>query len=234
MNLCGRLALALPLAVGAVAAQAADGTQPLDSLQHAAEAFVRAHVAPAGGRVVVRAATLDPRLRLAACTAPLQAELPGDRIAGTRASVAVHCPGPSAWRLFVPVEVHVYREVLVGTRALARGETVAAADVRAEERDVAQLGYGYLTDPAALAGRQLLRPLRAGAVLSPVALAAPTLVRRGDQVTLLAGAGALAVRSSGTALENGSEGAQVRVRNAGSGRIVQGVVQAAGTVAALP
>lgn len=233
MTLRARLALLLAAAVAA-AAQAADGVQPLDSLQRAAEAYVREHVAQAGARVVVRASVLDARLRLAACAAPLEAALPGGRISGTRASVAVRCAGPQAWTLFVPVEVHVYRKVLVSAHALARGETVGAADVRAEERDVAVLGYGYLTDPAELAGRQLLRPQRAGSVLTPAALAAPTLVRRGDQVTLLAGGGALEVRASGTALENGGEGAQVRVRNAGSGRIVQGVVQAAGTVAVLP
>ena len=53
----------------------------------------------------------------------------------------------------------------------------------------------------------------------------------GDDAALLARGPSIDVRAAGVALEDGGAGARVRVRNASSGRTVDGVVDGPGVVA---
>jgi flagella basal body P-ring formation protein FlgA len=132
------------------------------------------------------------------------------------------------------VTLSIWRQVLVASRPLVRGDGVVAADVHAEERDVARLPYGYIDNLDQVAERSLSRPLAAGSVLTPGALGGRQMVRAGDHVQLVAELDGIAVRAEGTALGGGDSGARLRVRNGSSGRVVDAVVRAPGVVVALP
>ena len=56
------------------------------------------------------------------------------------------------------------------------------------------------------------------------------LVRRGARVEILARHGSLQVRMAGKALQNGSRGQRIRVRNLSSGREISGEVIASGVI----
>ncbi len=208
--------------------------QPLSELQTAAEAFLVTNYAPHDGKVVAHANALDPRLRLVACAEPLDITLPAGRIGGTLANVLIRCARPVAWRVHVPITVHISQSVLIATRSLARLDPVVASDVRQEERDITTLSYGFITDLSQLENTHLLRPVAAGTVLTPGMLSPRRMISRGDQVTLVSTAGVIEVRAAGTALEDGGEGSHVKVRNLSSGRIIGAVVHAPGLVWALP
>jgi flagella basal body P-ring formation protein FlgA len=124
--------------------------------------------------------------------------------------------------------------VLVAKHALVRGDVVDADTTELAERDVLQLGYGHLDDPARYAGARVVRPIIEGAAIAPTAIAAPLLVERGATVTLLARGNAIDVRATGVAVEDGSAGMRVRVRNASSGRTVDGIVDGPGLVLVRP
>lgn len=224
------IALALLLGTGAAHAQA---VQPLQALQTAAVEAVR-QAAPQDARVVAEAEILDPRLRLPACSGALQAQAPDLRRGAARVSVPVSCDGAQPWSVRVPVRVQMFRKVLVSSHALARDDVVGAGDVHVEERDVAQLGYGYVVDMADLAGRGLRRPLAAGSVITPGMLAPREVVRRGQQVSLVAQVDSILVRASGVALEAGDRGDLVKVKSLSCQCVVQGRVSAPGIVDTLP
>jgi flagella basal body P-ring formation protein FlgA len=61
-------------------------------------------------------------------------------------------------------------------------------------------------------------------------LAAPRVIRRGQQVSIRSATTGVQVRMGGRALEGGAIGDLVRVRNASSGRIVEGRVVGPGRV----
>jgi flagellar basal body P-ring formation protein FlgA len=204
------------------------------SLQAVAEQAVRAQYGQAGSRVVIVPQPLNPRLRLAACPVVLQSHMQARQGIPSRVSVAVSCPGNPGWTIQVPVQMQVFRQVLITSRVLARGDIVGLGDVHSEERDVSRLGYGYVESLDQLAGHSLARPLNAGSVLDPGELNGREAVRAGDQVQLIAQLDGIEVRTSGLALDGGDTGARTRVRNGHSGRIVDGVVMAAGEVKALP
>jgi flagella basal body P-ring formation protein FlgA len=217
----------LPACLACLAAFAvsAEGPQPLEQIRAAAQDYVAARL----GGAQASAGTLDPRLRLPACGQPLQAGGPAPN-PGNAWTVAVHCPGPAVWTLYVPVRASQRRPVVVLTRALGPGVPVPADALALQERDVGALTYGYMAQPEDVAGKLLRRPLAAGAAVTPDALANPASIRRGQQVTLLSRSGSFEVRADGKALADGASGERIRAENLDSHRIVEGVVRDGGTV----
>lgn len=215
-------------------AHAAVAMQSPDSVRAAAEQAVRAHYALPGSRIAVTVAPLDPRLQLAACAEPLRAIVAGHAAAAPRMTVQVQCPQPGGWIVRVPLQLQLFRTVLVTNRPLLRGDGLGAADVHAEERDVTRLGYGYLENLDQVAGRTLNRAVASGSVLTPGALGGRRMVRAGDHVQMVARLGGIEVRMAGVALGSGDNGARLRVRNESSGKVVDAMVSAPGEVLALP
>lgn len=206
--------------------------QPLASIRKAAMdyALAAAKRAMPDARLAVRAASLDSRLRLTLCRHPLQSSAPSSGREVGNTVVSVRCAGPRPWKLYVPVEVEARLQVLVAAQPLERGVQVKAGMLSRAERDVAQLPYGYFTNQRPVLGQVLQRNLSPGKVLTPGMLSPPLLVRRGQVVTLAAGADGFSVTTQGVALQDGARGALVRVRNSRSKRVVQGVVTGSGQV----
>lgn len=207
--------------------------QPLDAIRAAAAAHARAQLARDGAKVDVEAGALDARLRLAACGVPLEADMPASAWRGTNATVAVACVGPQPWKIYVPVRIARSDRVLVTRRPLARDTVLTEADVVLAERDAGVLPQGYLTDPAAAAGRRLRRALPAGAVVLPSMLDSVPVIARGQTVTLEAEADGVRIRMAGEALADGGIGERLRVRNMSSERVVEGIVRS-GEVVEVP
>jgi flagella basal body P-ring formation protein FlgA len=69
------------------------------------------------------------------------------------------------------------------------------------------------------------KPIPPGTVISAKLLTRRHLVKKGNQVTITARNGNIAVRMSGTALEDGVRDEQIRVRNDSSQRTIKAVVR---------
>ncbi|WP_321351439.1 flagellar basal body P-ring formation chaperone FlgA [Halopseudomonas oceani] len=179
----------------------------------------------------IRLSRLDARLRLPLCAEDaLSAQLESPDVPIGRVTVRVTCNGPSPWRLFVPAQVSLYQHVVVSSRPLQRRDVVSAQDVRLAERDTGLLGNNYLLDPAQAIGMQLKRNVNADTVLGHTQLERNRLVQRGDKVVISAGNASVDVRMPGEALEDGTLGAQIRVRNTRSNRVVRARVTGPGQV----
>lgn len=220
-----KLPSVLILLLASLPAQAADAVQPLAALRDTAVATVLAQAAPSAR---AEALALDDRLRLPACAEALRSA--PEPIRGGQVRVAVSCGAPAAWTVYVGVRLTDIRPVLTLARGAQRGEAIGAGLLVAQERDIASLPYGYYSDPAQLAGRQLRRPATAGSVLTPDMVEGQKLVRRGDLVTVVGRAGAMEVRSQGKALRDGAEGDRIPVENSSSRRVVEGQVTGGGVV----
>lgn len=146
-----------------------------------------------------------------------------------RLRFAVFCPGDDGGRQQFIVRAKVSAEVLVATGPLSFGRTLVAEDLTLERRDVANL-RDAVSDPAGAVGLALKRSLRPGQALLRPMLVAPVLVHRGEAVRIVARRGAVEVSSAGEALENGQAGAAIRVRNTGTGKVIQARIVAGGVV----
>jgi flagella basal body P-ring formation protein FlgA len=218
-----------------VFANAPAGVQPLDAIRAAAQTYVKSQVPKQGpGEVRVNVGALDSRLRLAACTDELKVALPPGATFRARMTVAVSCAGPSTWTVYVPVNIETQTSVLVLRHAAGRGARITAQDVEVQTRMVSGPGDAYLTDVAELSGRSLKRPLGAGSAITADAMVADALVKRGQQVTLLASAGGMEVRARGVAMSDAPALGRVKAQNLSSGRIVEGVVESPDVIRITP
>ena len=199
------------------------------------EQQVQEHVASSGlpARHEIQLSRLDHRLRLPLCNDDaLSASLESPATPVGRVTVRVSCTAPSPWRLFVPAQVSLFQPVVVSTRPLSRGSVVGADDVHLAERDTGLLGSNYLLDPAQAIGMQLKRNVSADSVLSYTQLENNRIVRRGDKVVISAGNSSVSVKMPGEALEDGTQGEQIRVRNSRSNRVIRARVTGPGQVEA--
>jgi len=216
-------------------AQAAEaGVQPLDVVQQAAERAVRREIDPALKGVQLDVVPLDPRLRLPACGGGLDSRAQPPRGTQTRVLARVSCTRGVTWSLNVPVDVRREITLLVLRRAVARGETIGAADVSAQTRVLAGLGSPYVARVEDLAGRLTRRPLPEGTAVSADALDAALLIHRGQDVTLMTAAGGIEVRAPGRALADASASQRLRVQNLASLKIVEGVAETDSVVRVTP
>ncbi len=223
------------LGLSACAPAFAQDIQALDAVREAAQAYVLKLVpSQKPGAVHVNVGTLDSRLRLASCAHPLKAALPTGATFRARMTVAVSCAGPTTWTVYVPVNIETQTSVLVLRHAAARGARLTAEDVEVQTRTVTGAGDDYLTEASELAGRALKRPLGAGAALTADAMVADSLVKRGQQVTLLAAAGGMEVRARGVAMNDAPAAGRVKAQNLSSGRIVEGIVESADVIRITP
>lgn len=205
-------------------AAAAAAVQPVASIRHAAERFVRQQMPPGEQAVVVSAGRLDPRLRLARCGGPLEAaQLAGARLAANM-SIAVGCHVGADWTIYVPVSIKSRIHVWALRHPEAAGTRLAAGDLLPETRLVSGVAAGYVTNLALLTRSTLRHPMPAGAVLRDGDLLADFMIRQGQQVTLVASTGGIDVRTHGIALQDGRYGALIRVQNPNSKKVVQGTV----------
>ena len=171
-------------------------------------------------------ATVDPALRMAACSQPLQAVPTSARV------VQVRCPDAPGWRVYVPVQVRRVAEVVVLTEPVKAGEVITADMLAVRKRDMAGEGAGF-ADPAAVVGRAPRRGMALGSALTEPDLAEGQLLRRGDPVVLVSRFDGIEVRVSGRALGQASPGGAVSVENIESRRIIRGRLVGDGIVEVL-
>lgn len=221
------------LAVFLGAAPAAGAAGPIERHEHiitVVRDFVVPQVTGTAGQTTVEVGPLDPRLRVPECGAPLDTFFPAGSQAAGNTTVGVRCRGPHPWLLYIPVTVRVMADVVVAARPLPMNTVISGTDVKVARRDLSRLTAGYFTRADEVAGKVVNRPVSLGTALTPLVLAAQTLVKRGQEVTILAKTGTMEVRMTGRALSDGAAGDTVRVRNLSSKRIVEGTVTAAGVV----
>jgi flagella basal body P-ring formation protein FlgA len=225
------LPLLLSIAATAMSNVASASTiQSLDAVREAATTFVRKRLPPSTGTYHVMAGALDPRLRLSACTQPLEAFTSSSNFASAHATVGVRCKAPQTWTVYIPVTIESEAPVLVLRHGAARGAQLSAADVELQVRRLPGVGSRYVADLTSLKGRRLKRSLPAGVPLTPDVLVQEVVVRRGQRVILLAATDHFEIRAQGIALSDGHAAERIRVQNDSSRKIVEGVVESADVV----
>ena len=201
------------------------------SIYQAARDFVRSHViSQQNQQAEIKIGTLDSRLKLKQCHKPLQAFQPnGSRDLG-KTTIGVKCKGTNPWSLHVPVTISVYKHVLVASHQLQKGTVLTESDIKLKKIDMAKLHYGFFEELKQGTGKKLKRRILAGAVLTPAMLKNPQLIRRGQQITIMAQSGRMMVRMEGKALASGAVGERIKVMNIKSRKKLEGIITSSGEV----
>lgn len=144
--------------------------------------------------------------------------------------IAEQGEGQSLRRWYVPVRLNWWARAVVARKELPVRANLMADMLAMARVNVAGHAGSWWTKPADLSGTRLTRPLKAGDVIYDSYVHRPKLIRRGDQVTMVASYGTLQVTAVGRALRSAGLGDRVSIRNTKSKQVVQGIVANASTV----
>ncbi len=178
----------------------------------------------------VVAGHLDNRLRLKKCDQPLESYTPQGKRHMGKITVGVRCNGANPWSLFVPVTVKVMAKVVVARNSLPRGNIIGPDDITVELKDISSLHRGYLEKPESAVGKKLRQRVQRDQVLTPSQLDTPLTVKRNNRVIIQASSKTVQIRMIGKALQNGSLGQVIRVKNVSSDREIDAKIIAPGIV----
>jgi len=145
-----------------------------------------------------------------------------------RMRFVVVCPSLQGWRYEFIAKGKVSAKVAIAANDLMAGKILSPLDLLQQRHDIT-LMPDVFSDLGELEGMAARRSIRAGEVIRANMLVAPQLIKRGDQVRIVARREQIEVSMAGEALDNGARGAIIRVKNS-SGTQIRARVIEAGTV----
>ena len=155
----------------------------------------------------------DQRRQLAEAPVPWLIEGGGSPWVGHQTLTIVYQTTVGTGRMAVEADVSLPEPVAVLTRPLQRGDFLSRADVALVRPtgDVAQRTDDAFHALEDIVGKIARRPLREGLVLAPSMIEAPTLVRRGQLVSVVAIAHGIRIKMEARARQSGAAGDLVQV-----------------------
>jgi flagella basal body P-ring formation protein FlgA len=178
------------------------------------------------GKIQVSANKIDSRLNLKACAEDqLSVFNPYQTPILNSNTMAIKClEKENHWVLYVPITITVLKTVLVSKNMLVKGTQVKEDDIYQTELDTQKLKLGYFTDRKELVGLICKHDVSADSPFNPYNIELPKLVRKGEEVTIVANNDNLTVSMPGIALNEGALGDTIKIKNLSSKRIVEAQV----------
>lgn len=180
------------------------------------------------GQVTYSIGHIDSHTQLRPCSS-FEPFLPtGSRLWG-KSTVGVRCLAPSAWTVYVPVQVKISGNYLIAARQVTAGQALVAEDIVIRSGDLSSFPANIVTDQAQALGKTAKNRIAAGQPLRSDFLIAPWAVQQGQSVKLVSKGSGFSVSSEGKALNNASDGQVAQVRTS-SGQTVSGIARPGGMV----
>lgn len=184
----------------------------------------------AGTRVEYQAAPMDSRLSMRSCTEALQFEPQTDNARSGRTLVKVRCNDAKPWAMYVPLKVERWQTVVTASKSIQRNAVITQADIALREQKLLGPTTDYAQNSDTVVGLQSRRAIAAGNAINTRQLVQPKLIRRGDDVVIVANSMGVSAKMPGTAMADGRKNQQIQVRNQSSKRMIKARVIAPGTV----
>lgn len=115
-----------------------------------------------------------------------------------------------------PVLVRMFRDVLVTTKSVARGEEWSGENLALTKCEVTSTTGEVLSDLSCVEGKIAARTLPAGTILKNEYVGKVEVIRAGDLVTVQLARGAVRITMDGQAMKGGAVGDTILVRNTSS------------------
>lgn len=206
--------------------QALGDMQPHESIYRNVRQFVKQEYI--GEDISITVGKLDVRLKLPLCSDILTVFWPQDHKKAGNTTVGVRCQQQIPWKIYLAVNIKIYKQIAIAKHTLKRGDILKLSDINWERRDISGLHQGYLDAIDSFIGQVTTRVIAIRQPIIAQALAPPTLIKRGENVIILAKSGGIEVRVSGEALSDGALGDMIKIRNRTTDRVIAGKVVAKG------
>jgi flagella basal body P-ring formation protein FlgA len=228
---------------------ASNTTHDHDDIYQAIRSFIETH----DRSMVYEIQVIDPRLRLEPCANPLSVRFPFS----TNSTVEVSCPSSDGWKIYLKLKIQESTNIRNGTsdysettqeidknsapepemtsaviaaKTLQRGIPIRPGDLELDVFTVNRIKPGHFSEPQDLFGMEPTQTISRGSLISNSMVRPPTLIHKGDLVTVIFSKNGLNVSNEGEALDSGGRGSKVSVYLKESNKTVTGVVSDKGVV----
>ncbi|WP_299183702.1 flagellar basal body P-ring formation chaperone FlgA [uncultured Neptuniibacter sp.] len=200
-------------------------------LEQEAAAFLKAHYKNThpSVRTEIKLNPISRKIKLKNCHSPLEFQTP--RGNGSRITLRARCKNPN-WQIFIVSEIKQYGPAVISRISLPKKTALTPQNIVTQEVELTNIRTNHFQQSADILGWITKRSLPSGTVLTASMLKAPLAVSKGNAVIIEAKRKSVTIRASGTALENGSIGQQIKVMNDRSGNIIKATVIESGLVRA--
>ena len=124
----------------------------------------------------------------------------------------------------VPVQVKVFSLVPVSISPIRSGGEFSQKNLKIERKEITNIKDEDIINLDVLFGQQAKRSVNQGVIITKSMVDAGYGIRRGEKVVIIAIAGAISVKSTGTALNDAEPGQAVRVKRDGINAVLNGTV----------
>lgn len=200
-----------------------------EKLENDALLFLQEHykqIAP-NARTEIKLNPISRKIKLKSCLVPMEFQSPKGN--GSRITFRARCPSP-LWQLFVAARIQQFGIAVVARSSLPRSTYLKSSDLQAKEVNLTSLRSAYFSLPSEIIGWTSKRSIAAGTIITASMLRRPLAISKGNALIIQAKRNGVTIRASGTALQNGSVGQQIKVRNDRSGNIIKATVVESGLV----
>lgn len=159
----------------------------------------------------------------------------GPPVGRVQVRVVANAPKKPTFDVVVILDVRHFDQLVMVTRGIDRGHVLTTSDLYVDRQDVTEL-TDYCPTIKELVGTttrrsiRALQPVRMSDVETTTRLEGAILIKRRDQVKMVARVGSLSVTAVGEAIQEGRLGEIIRVRNIDSNTTIQGRVLSPGEV----
>lgn len=178
------------------------------------------------GRVHVVADQIDSRLNLKACAADqLMVFNPYQSPILSTSTMGIKClEHDNHWSLYVPIHITILKTVYVAKRTLMKGDQITGSDIYQTEMNIHKLKHGYFNDIDDLAGRVCKQNIAINTAFNPHNVELAKVIHKGEKVTISTSNNNLMVSMDGIAINEGSIGETIKVKNLSSKKIIEAQV----------
>ena len=203
--------------------------EQVEKLEQEALLFLQSHYIKTepNTRAEIKISPISRKIKLKACTQPIAFQTP--RGNSNRITFKARCPS-ALWQLFITAKVNLYGKAVVSITPLARNAVLEAQQLSTKEVDLTNIQRGHFNSIKQITGWSTKRSIPANAIITANMLKPPMTISKGNAVIIEAKRTGVTIRTSGTALQSGSKGEQISVRNDRSGKSVKAVIIEAGLV----
>jgi len=173
---------------------------------------------------------IDPRFNEKSCRNPIEFSLNRSPLTQANLTVLAACTDDKPWKLYITTTFNVFGEVVYATNTLPRGHTIQPDDLQIKEEVINKHYYAGFNQISDVVGMITKRSIRQGSSIQANLLDAPKLIKRGDDVVIMASTQGIMIKMRGTAMQDGELGEQITVKNNQSARIIKAKVSESGLV----
>jgi len=177
---------------------------------------------PDEGKVVIKVATLDPRIIIKPCQVPLEANIPENHN-GRNLNVKINCDDSTPWSIYLPAKVEITLPVLIAKNTILKGTILNNDNIEIQYIASNKIRGEKLTDKNIVLGAKAKKRISKGRTISRKSIC---VVCKGDTVTIIASSENFSIKTRGVALSSGNINEQIRVKNTRSNRVITSTVKA--------